>query len=188
MKAKYIPNILSIIRILMVPLFVVLFFKDMHVSAVIVFVVAGLTDVVDGILARKFNWITNIGKILDPLADKLMQCVVLICLFIDRIIPWWVLAICVGKELLMASGALFLFKKEKVVVVSGWCGKMAVCIFYAAIFSMIVFPAMYYTVKLIICGITVAATVFAISKYYYDYMKSEKALRRELENAKKSTN
>jgi len=188
MKAKYIPNILSVIRILMVPLFVVLFFSDMHIYEVLVFVIAGLTDVVDGILARRFNWITNVGKILDPFADKLMQCVVLICLFIDRIIPWWLLAVCVAKELLMASGALFLFKKEKVVVVSAWCGKMAVCIFYAAIFAMIVFPNMHYYIKLMICAVTVIATLFAISKYYYDYMKSEKALRRELENAKKAAN
>ena len=97
----------------MVPLFVVLFFSDKHWWALTVFVLAGLTDVVDGILARRNNWITNIGKILDPFADKLMQCVVLICLFIDAISPWWLLAICVLKEMLMGAGAIFLFKKQK---------------------------------------------------------------------------
>lgn len=172
MKAKYIPNILSCIRILMVPLFVVLFFSNEHWWALAVFILAGMTDVVDGILARRNNWVTNIGKILDPFADKLMQCVVLICLFIEAIVPWWLLVACVAKELLMGAGAIFFFKRQKVVVVSAWCGKLAVCIFYAAIFSMIAFPNMPYTVKIAICCITLFATLFAICKYFYDYMKS----------------
>ncbi len=184
MKAKYIPNILSCIRILMVPLFVVLFFSDEHWWALAVFVLAGLTDVVDGILARRNNWVTNIGKILDPFADKLMQCVVLICLFIDSIIPWWLLAACVAKELLMGAGAIFLFKRKKVVVASAWCGKLAVCIFYAAIFAMIAFPGMPYSVKITVCCVTVFAALFAICKYFYDYMKSSERSERMPAGAK----
>ena len=83
MKAnlKNIPNILSTIRILLVFVFVFLLFGlNSPVGALIVFLVAGATDVIDGFLARRFNWITNLGKILDPLADKLMQCTVLVCL------------------------------------------------------------------------------------------------------------
>ena len=184
MKAKYIPNILSCIRIMMVPLFVVLFFSDEHWWALAVFVLAGLTDVVDGILARRNNWVTNTGKILDPFADKLMQCVVLICLFIESIIPWWLLAACVAKELLMGAGAIFLFKRKKVVVVSAWCGKLAVCIFYAAIFAMIAFPGMSYSVKIAVCCVTVFAALFAICKYFYDYMKSSESSERMPAGAK----
>ena len=89
MKLKNIPNILSFIRLCLVAVFAVLFFSGYTGWALIVFLVAGATDVIDGFLARRYNWITNLGKILDPLADKTMQCMVLVCLCIDKYIPWW---------------------------------------------------------------------------------------------------
>ena len=89
MKAKYIPNILSVLRILMAIAFALVFilWPDRFYVAVIIFVVAGATDVLDGILARRFGWITNAGKILDPLADKLMQLTALVCLHFSGLIP-----------------------------------------------------------------------------------------------------
>ena len=90
MQKRYIPNLLSVVRICLVPIFALLFFLDYprHViPAVAVFFVAGATDVVDGYLARKHGWVSNVGKVLDPLADKLMQCTVLICFYIKEIIP-----------------------------------------------------------------------------------------------------
>ena len=91
MKAKYIPNILSVIRLILVGVFIYTFYNVSKIAAVIVFICAGITDVIDGILARKFNWITNVGKILDPIADKSMQCTVLLCMSIgpEPMIPWW---------------------------------------------------------------------------------------------------
>ena len=89
MKLKNISNILSIIRICLVFVFLALFFTDNVLLALIVFLVAGATDIIDGYLARKYNWVTALGKILDPVADKLMQCTVLICLLIGGYIPVW---------------------------------------------------------------------------------------------------
>ena len=74
--------------------------------------------------------------------------------------------------MIMGAGAIFLFKKQKVVVVSAWCGKLAVCIFYAAMFAMIAFPSMSDSIKITVCCITVVATLFAICKYFHDYMKN----------------
>ena len=93
MKAKYIPNILSIVRILMSFAFAANFnwaYPDYVMLAAVIFVLSGITDVVDGILARKFDWVTNAGKILDPLADKLIQCTALLCLVFREIDPWWI--------------------------------------------------------------------------------------------------
>lgn len=134
MKLKNIPNILSVIRIFLVFVFVYVFFVvDSPLWAMIIFLTAGATDVVDGYLARRFNWITNLGKILDPLADKLMQCTVLICLWISDIVPWWFVLPFFLKEILTLVIGFIVIKRRSVVVVSKWYGKAAVCLFYATI-------------------------------------------------------
>ena len=101
MSLHFIPNILSALRIVMVGAFVAAFFSD-HPNnlllALSIFITAGLTDVLDGYLARRFAWTSNIGKILDPLADKLMQCVVLISLAVKGLIPVWLPVIYIAKE------------------------------------------------------------------------------------------
>lgn len=137
---KNIPNILSMIRILLVAVFVVVFFSDVSkIWALVVFIAAGTTDVVDGILARKFNWITDLGKILDPLADKLMQCTALVCLCIEAVVPIWFLLIFVSKEIMTLFIGFLVIRRRSVVVVSKWYGKTAVCLFYATIFLAVIF-------------------------------------------------
>lgn len=138
MKLKHIPNVLSAVRILMVPLFIYLFFEyygRIYLS-LIVFLLAGLTDIIDGYLARRNNWITNLGKLLDPLADKLMQCTVLVCFALKDIIPWQLTAVFMLKELFMVCGALIVLKKIKVTVKSKWYGKVTTAVFYAIVFSV----------------------------------------------------
>ncbi|MBE6593538.1 MAG: CDP-diacylglycerol--glycerol-3-phosphate 3-phosphatidyltransferase [Ruminococcaceae bacterium] len=140
MKLKNIPNILSIIRIILVFVFVAVFFvADSPVWALIIFLTAGATDIVDGYLARRFNWITNLGKILDPFADKFMQCTALICLCIKSFVPLWFVLVFLVKELATLITGLLVIKRRSVVVVSKWYGKAAVCLFYLAIFICIVF-------------------------------------------------
>ena len=138
-KLKHIPNILCVIRILLVFVFVYLAFNEMLYAALIVFFVAGATDVVDGYLARRNNWISEIGKILDPFADKLMQCTVLVVLCILEVIPIWFVIPYILKEAVTLFMGLLVIKKRKLVVVSKWYGKAAVCIFYLTIAMSIVF-------------------------------------------------
>ena len=101
MSKKQIPNILSTIRLLMVPLFAWIFFSDIPNNgfwAVAVFIAAGLTDILDGYLARRNNWITDVGKILDPFADKLMQFTAFVCLTIkNRFLLWLVILVAVKE-------------------------------------------------------------------------------------------
>ena len=98
----------------------------------VTFTISGLTDIVDGAIARKFNFITDFGKLMDPLADKATQVTILALLTIQEIIPLWILIIVLLKELLMISGASFLYGKE-LVVSSKWYGKLATVLFYVAI-------------------------------------------------------
>ena len=138
MKMKHIPNILSVIRILLVFVFLAVFFIANNVYvAVFIFLLAGATDVVDGYLARRNNWVTNLGKILDPVADKLMQCTVLISFYIREIIPIWFVIPFFAKELITLIMGMLVIRKRSIVVVSKWYGKTAVCIFYATIVAAV---------------------------------------------------
>lgn len=181
MKAnlKNIPNILSTIRILLVFVFVfVLFGLNSPVGALIVFLVAGATDVVDGFLARRFNWITNLGKILDPLADKLMQCTVLVCLCIKDIIPLWFVIPFFLKEGTTLLIGLIVIKRRNVVVVSKWYGKAAVCLFYATVVISVVFKSFFAGNILAQVLVFAPAVIFALAAFF-GYVKHYWSLKRE---------
>lgn len=129
---KHVPNILTIIRFFLVPIILYLLLSNNYILAFIFLTISGLTDILDGFIARKFDLITNFGKLMDPLADKVTQISILSVLAIQDIIPMWILAIVVLKEFLMVSGASFLYGKE-FVVSSRWYGKLATVLFYIAI-------------------------------------------------------
>ena len=178
-QAKHIPNILSIFRIILVFVFAFIYFGlNYEFSSQIafgVFILAGLTDVVDGFLARKYNWISNAGKILDPLADKMMQCTALICLTITGAVPIWYSTPFVLKEILMLAGGLFILKDRKIVVVSNIVGKLAAFIFYAVIGSVMLWGQ--YLGDLwtnVICGVSLGLTVLALFNYMFQYLSVPK--------------
>ena len=130
--AKQIPNILTIFRFILIPFIVLNLVYDSYIAAFIIFTISGLTDILDGFIARKFNFITNFGKLIDPLADKCTQIITLGTLAIKDIIPLWIIIIVVLKEFIMVAGASFLYGKE-LVVSSRWYGKLATVLFYIAI-------------------------------------------------------
>ena len=129
---KHVPNILTIIRFFLIPFILFFIFTEQYIPAFIVLTISGLTDVLDGIIARKFNCITNFGKLIDPLADKATQISILAALTFKGIIPLWMLIVVFVKEFAMIARASFLYGKE-LVVSSRWFGKMATVIFYIAI-------------------------------------------------------
>lgn len=131
---KHIPNILTIIRFFLIPIIVSYIVKGDYILAFIFLTISGLTDVLDGFIARKFNFITNFGKLIDPLADKATQIAVLATLALHDVIPLWILIIVLLKEFAMISGASFLYGKE-FVVSSKWYGKLSTVLFYVAIVS-----------------------------------------------------
>ena len=134
---KHIPNILTIIRFLLIPFILFYIFTGNYILAFIVFTLSGITDIADGFLARKYNLISNFGKLMDPLADKLTQIATLTSLVVVHIIPLWILVIVISKEFIMICGASFLYGKD-VVVYSKWYGKLATVLLYVAIvFSLL---------------------------------------------------
>lgn len=133
------PNALTMFRLLLVPAFVVVYFSMPQTRwlALVVFICASLTDMIDGYLARKLNQITWFGKLMDPLADKTMCLSMLYCLASTNYIAWWVLGTVLVKELYMICGAAYMFSK-RLVAKSDMIGKVATFLFVAAI--VLVFP------------------------------------------------
>ena len=129
---KHIPNALTILRFFIIPFIIYYLVKDEYILAFIMLGISGLTDVLDGFIARRFNVITNFGKLVDPLADKFTQISILCTLLFKGIIPIWIVVIVLLKEALMVCGASFLYGRE-MVVSSRWYGKAATVLFYLAI-------------------------------------------------------
>ena len=119
-----VPNVLTLIRLALIPIYWYLMLTDHYYWALGVFTVASLTDLADGCIARKYNLITNFGKLMDPLADKLMSLSVMLSLTVKGIIPWPAPVLLLLKEGTMVVGGLILYSK-KVVVHSVWVGKLA---------------------------------------------------------------
>lgn len=140
------PNALTIFRILLIPAFTWAYFSvEPKLVALILYLVASFTDFLDGYLARKWNQITDFGKLMDPLADKLMLVTLLVCLAITGNVPWWIAIVMFSKELLMLIGSVFMLKHKVVVSANIW-GKMATFVFIfalALVFPWHNLPAMY---------------------------------------------
>lgn len=123
---KHVPNILTVIRLLLIPFIVFFILTEHYILAFIFFTVSGITDIADGFIARKFNLVSTFGKLMDPLADKLTQIATIASLVFTNIIPIWILLIVFLKEFIMICGASFLYGKD-VVVYSKWYRKACYC-------------------------------------------------------------
>lgn len=173
---KQVPNILTIIRFLLIPIIVFYIFTGNYIFAFVFFTLSALTDIADGFIARRFNLISNFGKLMDPLADKLTQIATLASLVFTDIIPIWILLIVLLKEFIMICGASFLYGKD-VVVYSKWYGKLATVLFYFAIvFSLIVkqfeLTNLWENLDLGLYTFALVTTIFSLIMYVRDlYLK-----------------
>lgn len=171
-----IPNLLTLLRFILIPVMSIFLFKQELLLALIIYVIASITDIIDGFVARKFNMITNLGKVLDPLADKLLQFAALIGLSYIGIIPYWIVIIFTTKEILMGLGAVKLLKKD-IIVQAKWFGKVSTCIFFLAIIvsmlSRIFNIPETYPVMLMCFALLMA--FFALIMYIINYIKVSKA-------------
>lgn len=130
-----VPNLLTMLRMAAVVVFIVLFARGKKNAAMIVFILAAATDVLDGYIARRFHLITSFGKLMDPLADKLMTLSALVCLTVTGYVPLWLLIIEGAKECFMVVGCCFVLRKKKLVVQADYIGKAATVTFIAAILA-----------------------------------------------------
>lgn len=131
-----VPNALTVLRIVLVPFFVWQYMRGNQIVALVIFLIVQLTDLLDGMIARRFNLITSFGKLMDPLADKLLLISVLICFTITNKLPLWVLLVIAAKELLLIIGGAYALKKH-MVVQSQFLGKMATVLFAGMVVAVL---------------------------------------------------
>lgn len=189
-----IPNWMCFVRIALIPVFTAMFVKGMYIPAFIVMIVAALTDVFDGKIARKFNMVSNLGKILDPIADKLSQMAIVIIL----IVKFWdgylkyILFLFIVKELLMIIGGVVLLSKGMRPVAAEVWGKVATVVFYSfmiiiialggkgcalynvAFFKPFILPEWLITVMVVISAILAFVSLFGYLPGFLKQMKENK--------------
>lgn len=136
-----IPNLLSLLRLMMIPLIIWLYCgAKRYYAAVGVIVLSGLTDVADGIVARKLNMVSDFGKILDPIADKLTQGTVLICLAVKYKLMIPLIIEFTLRELCMLVMGYMTIKNQDSVNSAKWYGKLTTVVLYAVMILLILFP------------------------------------------------
>ncbi len=190
-----IPNWLCFLRIALIPVFTTLFIKGSYIPAFILMIVAALTDLFDGKIARKYNMVSNLGKILDPIADKLSQIAIVIIL----IVKFWdgylkyILFLFIIKELLMVlGGALLMAKGMRPVAAEMW-GKVATTVFYVfmiviialggegcalydvAFFKPFILPEWLITAMVVISALLAFVSLFGYAPGFIRQLKENKA-------------
>lgn len=167
-----IPNFLSLFRIVLIP-FIVWAYCGLENAylALGLIILSALTDIVDGFIARKFNMISDFGKILDPIADKLTQGTVIICLTLKYKLMRVLIAFFIIKEIIMGlMGAITLKKKGKVNSAK-WYGKANTVVLYAVMMALVLFPNINGTVADILIYICMAVMALALLLYINFYVK-----------------
>ncbi len=133
------PNKLTMMRMVAVPFFICAFMFEFYLVAFAIFILASATDMLDGYIARKYNMITNFGKIMDPLADKILVYSAF-CLMIDNLVPAWMFIIILAREFVVA-GMRTVAASEGIVVAAGLSGKIKTVLQMIAVPCLLLVPA-----------------------------------------------
>ena len=184
-----IPNMLTYIRFLLIVPFVYYFLQENYIPAAVCIVVSGLTDCFDGMIARKFNQVTSLGKILDPIADKFTLLAVVICMviYIPQVLP--ALIILLLKDVLMLLGGIDLINKSITPPAAMWYGKIGTIVFYISICIIVFLKAAFnfenFALDFTLLSLTAFTMLFALFQYgkiYFQLIKEHA----EQEKKKKS--
>lgn len=173
-----IPNLLSFFRIFLIPVFVVVYiYTDGDTISwwpVLILLISGLTDLLDGFIARRYNQITNLGKMLDPVADKMTQMAVCACLTMRYKQLFILLVIYVLKELVMLTGGAILLKTKKPVPAAKWYGKVSTFELYLAMGLFLIIPNMNAITVNIIIAVTAFIAIYALIMYMFKFFELQK--------------
>jgi len=163
---------------MLIPVFAYFLSARHYIVAMLLFLASGLTDVLDGYIARKYDLVTSWGKIADPMADKLMQITAFIILsLVLKVIPIELVLIILAKEIMMGLGAIVLYREKKYVVSANWYGKMTTVFIYLAII-MLMFDEPFgrwslfgLALNQLVFILAIVMALFAFFMYFRSYLK-----------------
>lgn len=170
-EALSIPNLLSYFRIVLIPVFIVLYMQERFAAALITLAASGLSDVLDGRIARRYNMITNLGKALDPVADKLTQCAMIFCVATRYPAMWILLGVHVVKELVMLAMGVYVLKKTETVNSAIWCGKLCTGVMYAVMMLHVIVPDIPLAISNACVVLCIGLIVLSLAVYSARYVK-----------------
>lgn len=163
-----IANKLTVFRVILVPFFVVFMLTDFtdynRWIAFVIFVVATITDKLDGTIAHKYNMVTNFGKFMDPIADKLLVCSALVCLTASCEVPAWVTILIIGREFAI-SGIRLIAADNDVAIAATWWGKSKTIAQMTMIIIILMKVPSFYILGRIVMYISVALTIISLVDY-----------------------
>lgn len=178
-----IPNIMGYFRIALVPLYLILFFRAMDGHAYwpiyVVIVVSGLTDFFDGKIARKYNMVTDLGKMLDPIADKITIGAIIISLAFKYKVVIPMIAVYLVKEAYMAIMGMIQLRRGIKIEGAMWYGKACTFLTYIVLLALLIFQNLPHNVVLGLVGFDIALMLFTLVMYFFYHAK----LFREKNNA-----
>lgn len=165
-----IPNLLSLVRLLLIPVIMWLYLgAGNNALAIAVIILSGLTDVADGLIARRFHMISDFGKILDPIADKLTQGALILCLTATYAWMKWLIILFALKEFAMGIMGCLAIRREDSVNSSQWHGKLNTAVLYGTMCLLILFPAMPLAAAnalIAICAMTILMSFVLYTGFY----------------------
>ena len=170
-EAFSIPNLLSYFRLLLIPLFIMLYLREDFTAALITLAASGLSDVLAGKIARKFNMVTDLGKVLDPVADKLTQCAMMFCVAMRYPAMWWLLGIHVVKELIMIVMGCYVLKKTDTVNSAIWVGKLCPGVIYAVMMLHVIDPYLPQAASVAMTVVCAGLILLSLVVYTMRYVK-----------------
>lgn len=188
-----IPNALSFIRIILITPFVAFFvaakyITNNYIPAIIILAISGISDLLDGMIARKFHQESELGKVLDPLADKLTLIAVGVCLIFIQPYVLPLMIIMVLKDALMIIGGTIIINKGVIPPKSSWYGKASTFMFYISVGMVVLMEIFKYkneTLSLTVLGVTAGMMIFSLVNYAIIFFKIQKQLK-EKEDEKPS--
>jgi len=172
-----IPNILSVIRLLLIPVFIVLYCDKRYYTASVIVLLSGVTDLLDGFIARKFNMITDLGKLLDPVADKLTQGAVVFALIFRYKFLLYLFILLAIKEISMAVQDYILFKKGLELEGAKWFGKLSTAVLYAVMVVLIGFANLPISLVYIMASVSGVFLTLSFILYMVVFARMHKSVK-----------
>lgn len=168
-----IPNLLSMFRLILIPVYITIYLgardNDDYFLAAAILAVSCLTDMIDGQIARRFNMITNLGKLLDPIADKLTQFALILCLSLRHPVLWFVVVLFFIKEIFQLIGCTISLRQGKTMTGALLPGKICTTVLFISLIAMVMLPGLSESIVLVIAIIDSIFLVVAFSSYAFAF-------------------